>query len=125
MEAMGTAQLRARIAGGAWPSHLMGTADRWLKVKNDEEASRRQAYQAEQIAIAREAKDAAVFASLTAERAAAAAERQADAAERANRGAVIALIIASFSIIETIVNVVVVHKDAVYSDTNIPVGNAK
>jgi hypothetical protein len=111
MESLGVAQLRTRIAGGAWPSHLMGAADRWL-TQQDQEAERvRDASQREQIEIARSAKDAAVLASEAASRAAAAAERQAVAAENANKRATAALIIAALSITTTIIGIMVTHRD--------------
>lgn len=62
---------------------------------------RMDASQAEQMAIVREAKDAAALASEAAQRAATAAERQATAAERANISATIALAIAIASIVTT------------------------
>jgi hypothetical protein len=63
---------------------------------------RREASQAEQASLAREASEAASRAASAAERAASATERQAIAAERANTRATIALVLATISIIATV-----------------------
>ncbi len=79
-------------------------AIKWLAQKDQESERRRESSQAEQIEIARSAKDAAWVA-------ARAAERAATAAEKANIRAIIALIIATISIITTITGIWVVHRD--------------
>ena len=63
MEEMGENQVRLRIQGGSWPSHLTTVAVDWLKQKDQEAQRRSDSSQAEQASIAREAKDAAVLAS--------------------------------------------------------------
>jgi hypothetical protein len=82
-------------------------AIKWLEGKDQESERRREASQAEQIEIARSAKDAAWAAAL-------AAERAATAAEKANIRATIALVIAAISIAATIIGVWVVHRDSTH-----------
>jgi hypothetical protein len=82
-------------------------AIKWLAQKDQESERRREASQAEQINIARSAKDAAWAASSVAERAAA-------AAEKANIRATTALVIAAISIAATIIGVWIVHQDSTH-----------
>ncbi|WP_145730161.1 hypothetical protein [Nitrospirillum pindoramense] len=115
MEEKGSAQVRLLMQSGAWSPHLNAIAVKWLREKDIETQRISELSQAEQISIAREAKDAAVAASVAAERAAMAAERQAIAAEGANRRATIALVIAALSIATAVVSIAIPYLTAVGS----------
>jgi hypothetical protein len=88
---------------------MQSAAIRWLAQKDEESERLRLASQAEQIEIARSAKDAAWTA-------AEAALRAATAAERANTRATIALIIAAISIAITVASSFVSHVYSAHSN---------
>jgi hypothetical protein len=114
LEEFGPNQIRTLMASGNLPGGWnVGFITEWLAAKDQEERRLSDSSQAEQIEIARAASRAAERAATAAERASAAAERQAVAAERANKRATTALVIASISIIATIIGMVVVHLDAI------------
>jgi hypothetical protein len=116
LESLGEMQVKLMLSSGGWAPALEPTVLNWLSEKDREAARLREASQAEQIEIAREASIAAQRAAAAAERASAAAERQATAAERANTRATIALVIAIISIIATTVvaaiGIWITHGDA-------------
>lgn len=106
-EGLGESELRRRINTGGWPQTLLALAMKWLDRRDQESERLKLASQAEQIEIARSAKDAAWAA-------ARAAERAATAAEAANRRATIAIVTAVVSIIITITGLLLVHWDAMH-----------
>jgi len=122
---MGIAETKHRLDHGTISPPLMPMAWAWLAEKEQEDKRRTDAFNCEQIEIARAASVTAeraataaeaaareaARASTAAERQAEAAERQAAAAERANRRATIALVIAIASIITTIVSIWITHND--------------
>jgi hypothetical protein len=85
------------MASGGLPTQHNVTALEWLAEKHQEAARLAAASQAEQIEIARSAKDAAWAA--------------ARAAEKANRRATAALMLAAISIVATIILGLVSHSD--------------
>jgi hypothetical protein len=103
-ERMGEAAVRMDINNDCFPHSIRALAINWLAQRDEESERRREASQAEQIDIARSAKDAAWAAAM-------AAERAATAAEKANIRAIVALIIATISIIATVTGIWVVHRD--------------
>jgi hypothetical protein len=126
LEKMGVPEVKHRLDRGTISGPLVPIAFAWLAEKEREDERRRDAFNSEQIEIAKAAsltaeraaaaaeaaaKEAA-RASAAAERQAAASERQATAAERANRRATIALMIAITSIITTMVSIWITHNDA-------------
>lgn len=115
-EKIGATQVRSDLDHGRLSPALFNLATRWLSEKERESERRREAFNSEQIEIARTASLAAERAATAAELAAAAAERQAVAAERANTRATIALIIAMISIVATIImaaiGIWITHNDA-------------
>ncbi|WP_424363575.1 hypothetical protein [Methylocystis parvus] len=115
-ERWGELKVRADVAIKKYPEHAHTSALRWLR--GIDEARERAAADiaAEQLEIARSAKDAAWAAakeaeraSSAAERASSAAERQAAAAERADTKALIAIIIAIVSAATAIASIIVPH----------------
>ena len=107
-ETHGEPKLRMLIENGGWPQSLQLRTVQWLARKTAAREATKSALDAEQIEIARSAKDAA-WAS------ARAADRAAIAAEKANRRSLAALRVAIFSIILTAVSVAVVHWDTLHS----------
>ena len=105
LEKMGRAEARFRLEHGTISPAVAPIAWAWLAEKEQEDARRRDAFNSEQIEIAKTA-------SLAAETAAKAAERQAIAAERANNRATIALVIAIASVITTMIGIWITHSDA-------------
>jgi hypothetical protein len=108
LEFLGPAQVRMLMQSGGWAHSFHPITIKWLAEKNQEPARLNDASQAEQAALARAANTAA-------SRAALAAERQATAAEKANTRATIALIIASASMIATIIGIWLVQFDTVHT----------
>jgi hypothetical protein len=104
-EEMGEAAVSLIVRTSGFATTNQRLAIKWLAQKDQESERRREASQAEQIDIARSAKDAAWAA-------ARAAERAAKAAEKANIRATIALIIAAISIAVTLIGIWLVHHDA-------------
>jgi cysteinyl-tRNA synthetase len=115
LEKLGPAQIRLLLSNGGWPNNLNIQAIEWLAEKDQESARLKDASQAEQAELAKEANAAASRAASAAERAAEAAERQAIAAEKANTRATIALAIAIVSIIATVVGIWIVHWDTTHA----------
>jgi hypothetical protein len=105
LKKMGEKQVRLLLSNGGMPLPFHPVAFKWLTDIDQELERVREASKAEQIEIARSAKDAAWAA-------ARAAERAAKAAEKANIRATIALIIAAISIAATIIGIWLVHLDA-------------
>jgi len=108
-------------SAAGFPQSSQRTVIRWLAKKDQESTRFKEASQAEQLEIARSAKDAAWEASdaaeraaITAERAAVAVERDATAAEAANRRAAIAIIITAISVAIVRIGVWIVHRDALH-----------
>jgi hypothetical protein len=101
---MGEEAVRIHVHTFSFNTAHQRLAIKWLAKKDQELERRRDASQAEQIEIARSAKDAAWAAAM-------AAERAATAAEKANIRAIIALIIATISIIATVAGIWIVHRD--------------
>lgn len=104
-EQLGSDEVRLLLNGNRFSAQNKRWAIRWLAERDQEEARRKDVSQAEQIEVARSAKDAAWAAAKAAERAAA-------AAETANRRATIALALAAISILATIILGVLSHWDA-------------
>jgi hypothetical protein len=104
LEALGEAQVRRLISNGGLPDTLRPAAIKWLADIDHDSERLKEASQAEQIDIARSAKDAAWAA-------ARAADRAATAAEKANARATIALIIAIISVISTVVGIWLTYQD--------------
>jgi hypothetical protein len=104
-EKHGAATVRAMLPEWQGPMKLI--AMKWLAEKDAEDHLRADSARAEEMDIARSAKDAAWVA-------ARAAERAADAADKANARATIALIIAAVSIIASIIGMLVTHYDALH-----------
>src|SRR5207244_5099587 len=103
LERMGERRVRLALERKEFPDAQVHTAYKWLSEKDDASARVKDASQAEQIEIARSARDAAWAA-------ASAAERAAAAAEKANERATIALIIAAISItVTTIISLWLAH----------------
>jgi hypothetical protein len=96
LEELGEVHARILQSSAGFPQTSQRAVIKWLAKKDQESTRIREASQAEQLEIARSAKDAAWVA-------ARAAERAARAAEAANRRATIAIIIAAASAIIAIV----------------------
>lgn len=96
------------MQNGGWPQSLHLRTVEWLDRRDQDVTVRQEAYQAEQIDIARSAKDAA-WAS------AKAAERAATAAEAANIRATRALIIAVVSAVITVLGLWIGHWDTTHA----------
>ena len=92
-ERMGVEEVRLTLAAGAWPSNKRYWAIRWLAKKDHDDALLRDSSQAEQIALARSANDAAWAA--------------ADAAREANMHATKANIIAAAALAAAIIAIIV------------------
>jgi hypothetical protein len=109
LESYGVTQVRQMHLAGEWAPTLVSTVLSWLSKKDQEERLRVEDSQADQVEIARSAKDAAWAA-------ARAAERAANAAEIANKRAVKAIIIAAISAVISIaiplLSILVTHHDA-------------
>lgn len=105
LKKMGEKQVRLLLSNGSMPLPFHPVALKWLADTDQELERLRETSKAEQIEIARSAKDAAWTA-------ARAAERAATAAEKANIRATIALVIAAISIAATIIGIWLVHLDA-------------
>lgn len=116
VEELGERRVRHMLSTNQMPGSHLEAAEEWIASIDAaalrEKETAHEASQAEQLTLARSAKDAAWAASAAAERAATAAERDATAAERAatavevaNKRATIALIIAAISIIITAVGI--------------------
>ena len=105
-ERIGEAAVRLHVNNGGYNSHVQTIAIEWLEMQKSERL--KHSSKAEQIEIARSAKDAAWAA-------AKAAERAATAAEKANRRATIALIIAVISIAVAAISSWVSHGNSVRS----------
>lgn len=97
LEQTGVDEVRARLAQQLYgvKGRKTALAEEWVRCKDQE---RKDSSLAEQIAIARDASEAA-------KRAASAAERQAEAADRANTKATIALTIAVVAAIAAIIQI--------------------
>jgi hypothetical protein len=103
-ERMGQDAVRMHISNAGFNHSVQPLAIKWLAERDQESERLREVSQAEQIDIARSAKDAAWAA-------ARAAERAASAAEKANKRATIALIIAIISIAVTVFGIWLSHRD--------------
>jgi hypothetical protein len=104
---MGVDRVRLSPSTDSLPQSMRTPAIQWLSQRDEEERLRRNSSQAEQIEIARSAKDAAWVA-------ARAAGRAATEAQTANKRAIIAIIVAAISLAAVIVNISVVHWDATH-----------
>lgn len=106
-ETHGEPKIRMLFENGGWPQSLQLRTVQWLARKAAAREATKSALDAEQIEIARSAKDAA-WAS------ARAADRAAVAAEKANKRSIVALVVATLSIALTAFSAALVHWDTIH-----------